>query len=107
MKIYTFDDPKAAVPPRQSGSQQGPQREACVEFVKWSKERHLSSRAAHTALRVLHNREWEVECEKIRDAMRPRIDRMFEPAEKALEEGADVEEVLAALVRTLKRAEEM
>jgi hypothetical protein len=84
-----------------------PQRGACVEFVKFCKEQHLSSRAAHTFLRVLHNHTWEAECETIRESMRPEIDRMFEPAEKALLEGRNCREVLDILVRTLKETENM
>jgi len=84
-----------------------PQRGACVEFVKFCKEQHLSSRAAHTFLRVLHNKPWEDECEKIRESMRPEIDRMFEPAEKALKEGRSCREVLDLLVHTLKETENM
>jgi hypothetical protein len=84
-----------------------PQRGACVEFVKFCKEQHLNSRAAHTFLRVLHNKPWEAECETIRESMRPEIDRMFEPAEKALNEGRNCREVLDLLVHTLKETENM
>jgi hypothetical protein len=83
------------------------QRGACVEFVQFCKEQHLNSRAAHTFLRVLHNDRWEAECEKIRDSMRPEVDRIFEPAEKALKEGANCKQVLAVLVHSLKVAEEL
>jgi hypothetical protein len=84
-----------------------PQRGACVEFVKFCKEQHLNSRAAHTFLRVLHNKTWEAECEKIRESMRPEVDSMFEPAEKALSEGRNCREVLDILVHTLKETENM
>jgi hypothetical protein len=84
-----------------------PQRGACVEFVKFCKEQHLNSRAAHTFLRVLHNKPWEQECEKIREAMRPEVDRIFGPAEKALNEGVNCKEVLAMLVEALKKAEDL
>ncbi|PSH03964.1 MAG: hypothetical protein CXZ00_09100 [Acidobacteria bacterium] len=84
-----------------------PQRETCVEFVKFCKEQHLKSRAAHTFLRVFHNKSWNAECEKIRESMRPEVNRIFEPAEKALNEGANCKEVLALLVRSLKEAEDL
>jgi hypothetical protein len=84
-----------------------PQRGACVEFVKFCKEQHLNSRAAHTFLRVLHNKTWEAECETIRESMRPEVDRMFEPAEKALSEGRNCREILDLLVHALKKAENM
>lgn len=82
-----------------------PTRGACVEFVKFCKEQHLNSRAAHTFLRVLHNKPWDAECEKIRETMRPEVDRLFEPAEKALASGANCREVLDLLVKTLKDVE--
>ncbi len=97
----------AAVPEGQKLPILEPQRGACVEFVKFCKEQHLSSRAAHTFLRVLHNKTWDAECDKIRDSMRPEVDRIFEPAEKALSEGANCKEVLAVLVQSLKKAEEL
>jgi len=83
------------------------QRGACVEFVKFCKEQHLNSRAAHTFLRVLHNKPWEQECEKIREAMRPEVDLIFGPAERALNEGVNCKEVLATLVQALKKAEDL
>lgn len=97
----------AAVPEGQKLHIFEPQRGACVEFVKFCKEQHLYSRAAHTFLRVLRNKTWEAECEKIRSSMRPEVDRIFEPAEKALKEGANCNEVLALLVRSLKQAEDL
>jgi hypothetical protein len=84
-----------------------PQRGACVEFVEFCKEQHLSSRAANTFLRLFHNKTWNAECTKIRESMRPEVDRVFEPAEKALQEGANCKEVLRILVKSLKDAEEL
>jgi hypothetical protein len=84
-----------------------PQRGACVEFVKFCKEQHLNSRAAHTFLRVLHNNRWEAECDHIRESMRPEVNRIFAPAEKALQDGLNCKEVLAVLVESLKKAENM
>lgn len=78
-----------------------------MEFVKFCKEQHLSSRAALTFLRVLHNKTWDAECDKIRESMRPEVDRIFEPTEKALQEGANCKEVLAVLVRSLMEAEKL
>jgi hypothetical protein len=86
-------------------SVQQPQRGACVEFVEFCKEQHLNSRAAHTFLHVLHNKTWEAECNKIRESMRPEVDQIFAPVEKALKEGANCKEVLAVLVRSLKKEE--
>ena len=100
-------NPTAAVPEGQKLSILEPQRGACVEFVKFCKEQHLNSRAANTFLRVLHNKTWEAECDKIRHSMRPEVDRIFEPAEKALKEGANCKEVLALLIRSLKEAEDL
>lgn len=84
-----------------------PQRGACVEFVEFCKEQHLSSRAANTFLRLFHNKTWTEECNKIRESMRPEVDRVFEPAEKALQEGANCKEVLRILVKSLKDAENL
>jgi hypothetical protein len=81
------------------------QRGACLEFVQFCKEQHLNSRAAHTFLHVLHNQTWEKECEKIRESMRPEVDRIFAPIEKALQDGANCREVLALLVDRLNKAE--
>jgi hypothetical protein len=97
----------AATPEGQKLSILEPQRGACVEFVEFCKEQHLRSRAAHTFLRVLHNKTWNAECDKIRESMRPEVDRIFEPAEKALREGANCKEVLALLVSSLKKAEDL
>jgi hypothetical protein len=107
MTTKTLDDTMAAVLEGQKSPIVEPQKGACVEFVKFCKEQHLHSRAAHTFLRVFHNNRWEAECEKIRDNMRPEVDRMFAPAEKALEQGASCKEVLAKLVKSLKKAEEL
>ncbi len=100
-------DQTAAVSEGQNMPVCEPQIGACIEFVNFCKEQHLNSRAAHTFLRVLHNKSWEHECEKIRDSMRPEINLMFEPAEKALREGTDCREALLALIHALKQAEEM
>ena len=100
-------DPTAAVPDEQKLPVAEPQRGACVEFVEFCKEQHLNSRAAHTFLRMLHNQSWETECHHIRDSMRPEVDRIFEPAEKALQDGLNCREVLAVLVHSLKEAEEL
>jgi|GEM_PF-1410912 len=97
----------ATVPEGQSLPVLEPQRGACVEFVKFCKEQHLNSRAANTFLRVLHNKTWDTECETIRESMRPEVERIFEPAEKAMNEGANCKEVLAVLVCSLKEAEEL
>jgi hypothetical protein len=97
--------PKAAVADEQKLPVQQPLRGACVEFVEFCKEQHLNSRAAHTFLHVLHNKTWEAECDTIRESMRPEVDRIFEPAEKALQAGANCKEVLAVLVRSLKAEE--
>jgi len=61
----------------------------------------------NTFLRVLHNKTWEAECHTIRESMRPEVDRIFEPAERALKEGANCKEVLAVLVRSLTAAENL
>jgi len=100
-------DPKAAVPDKQKLPVAEPQRGACIEFVEFCKEQHLNSRAEHTFLRLLHNKAWEAECDKIRQSMSHEVDQLFEPAEKALKEGANCREVLAVLVRSLKQAENM
>jgi hypothetical protein len=97
----------AAVSEGQSLPVLEPQRGACVEFVKFCKEQHLSSRAAQTFLRVLHNKTWEAECDKIRESMRPEVEQIFEPAEKAISEGANCKEVLAVLIRSLQQAERL
>ena len=97
-------EPKPADPEGQSKPPEL-QRGACLEFVKFCKEQHLKSRAAHTFLHILHNQSWEKECEKIREAMRPEVDRIFAPIEKALQEGANCREILALLVDRLNKAE--
>jgi hypothetical protein len=100
-------DPIAVVADEQNALACEPRRGACVEFVKFCKEQHLNSRAAHTFLRVLHNKSWEAECDKIRESMRPEVDHLFEPAEKALKEGKNCMEVLNVLVRTLEENEKL
>jgi hypothetical protein len=106
MTTKTLEKP-AAVSEGQALPVLEPQRGACVEFVEFCKEQHLNSRAAHTFLRVLHNKTWETECDKIRESMRPEVDRIFEPAEKALKDGANCTHVLAVLVESLKKAEDL
>ncbi len=78
-----------------------PQREACMEFVKFCKEQHLRAQAAETFIRVLHNHSWQVECESIREAMRPEIDKIFAPIERDLARGANCQELLQKLVMLL------
>ena len=78
-----------------------PSQGACAEFVKFCKEQHLKARAAETFIRVLHNRNWEAEVSHIREAMRPEVDAVFAPIEKALLEGANCREVMAKLVKAL------
>jgi hypothetical protein len=100
-------DNTAAVPDGQKLPVLETQRGACVDFVSFCKEQHLNSRAANTFLRVLHNKTWEAECHTIRESMRPEVDRIFEPAERALKEGANCKEVLAVLVHSLKEVEDL
>ncbi len=76
---------------------------ACADFVSFCKEQHLKARAAETFIRVLHNKNWEKEVRQIRDAMRPEVDELFHPIEKALQEGAGCREVMAQLVEALKK----
>src|SRR3954451_9401820 len=78
---------------------------ACAEFVKFCKEQHLKARSAETFIRVLHNRNWEAEVSHIREAMRPEVDALFLPIEKALVEGANCREVMAKLVKALHSEE--
>jgi len=80
-------------------------RGACVDFVEFCKEQYLTARAAHTFLHVLHNRNWEAECERIRTSMRPEVDRIFAPVEKSLAEGTNCKDILKHLVETLAKAE--
>jgi hypothetical protein len=81
--------------------EQPSQRGACVEFVKFSKQQHLRAQAAETFIRMLHNHAWKVECDHIREAMRPEIDKMFAPIERDLARGANCQELLAKLVTLL------
>jgi hypothetical protein len=106
MTSKNFDNP-ATIPEGQKLPVLDTQRGACVDFVQFCKEQHLNSRAANTFLRVLHNKTWEAECHTIREAMRPEVDRVFGPAEKALKDGANCKEVLAVLVQSLKEAENL
>lgn len=73
--------------------------------MKFCKEQHLKARAAETFIRVLHNRNWEAEVSHIREAMRPEVDLIFLPIEKALMEGADCRDVMAKLVKALHTEE--
>jgi hypothetical protein len=78
------------------------QRGACAEFVKFCKEQHLRARSAETFIRVLHNKTWEQEVTRIRSAMRPEVEQLFAPIEKALRDGANCREVMAKLVEALR-----
>ena len=80
-------------------------RGACVDFVEFCKEQYLTARAAHTFIRVLHNPNWEAECERIRTSMRPEVDRIFAPIEESLDQGTNCREILKQLVDTLAKAE--
>jgi hypothetical protein len=73
--------------------------------VKFCKEQHLKARSAETFIRVLHNRNWQAEVAHIREAMRPEVDNLFLPIEKALIEGANCREVMAKLVKALHAEE--
>jgi hypothetical protein len=84
-----------------------PSRGACIEFVKFCKEQHLEARAARTFLHILRNKSWDHECDKIRDSMRPEVERLFAPVEKAMAEGANCREILAMLVDQLKHTEDI
>lgn len=77
------------------------QRGACVEFVKLCKERHLQALAAETFLRMLHNHAWQVECKRIRETMRPEIDKMFAPVEQELASGLDCRQLLNKLMKLM------
>ena len=79
-----------------------PQKMMCAEFVQFCKEQYLQARAAQTFLHVLHKKRWEDECHKIREAMRPEIDALFVPSEKAVAEGKDCQALLKDLVMKLK-----
>ena len=76
-------------------------RGACADFVQFCKEQHLKARSAETFIRVLHNKNWEHEVAQIRDAMRPEVEQLFAPIERALREGANCKEVMAKLVKAL------
>ncbi len=95
-------DPIAAEKPKACPPEAIPlSRGTCLEFVRFCKEQHLTARAAHTFLRVLHNKSWEAECDQIREAMRPEVDRIFAPAESALADGANCKDVFDKLVKSL------
>ena len=74
----------------------------CVEFVQFCKEQHLEARAAHTFLHVLHRHAWETERDQIREGMRPEVDALFAPAEKALAEGKDCKDSLKAIIKAVR-----
>jgi hypothetical protein len=74
----------------------------CVEFVQFCKEQHLEARAAQTFLHVLHRHSWETERDRIREGMRPEVDALFAPAEKALAEGKDCKELLNAIIKDVR-----
>jgi hypothetical protein len=96
----TMDLPTATVTPKDiSGA---PQKTMCGEFVQFCKEQHLEARAAQTFLHVLHKKSWEDECHTIREAMRPEIDALFVPVEKAVTEGKDCQMMLKDLIKKLK-----
>jgi hypothetical protein len=96
----TMDLPTAAENPKaQSDS---PNKAMCGEFVQFCKEQHLEARAAQTFLHVLHKKSWDDECHKIREAMRPEVDALFIPVEKALAEGKDCQMMLKELIKKLK-----
>src|SRR5512140_3741138 len=96
MTTKTLDMPKetAAAEPRQP---------LCVEFVKFCKEQYLSSSAAHTFFHVLHNNRWDKECAQIRENMRPEVDALFAPIEKAIAENKDCKDIMQKLIVTLTK----
>jgi len=73
-----------------------------IEFLK---EQYLTAEASRTFLRILHNRGWDSECERIRMNMKPEIDKLFAPAEQALREGRDCQAAIRKLIDTLKARE--
>jgi hypothetical protein len=96
----TMDLPTATQNPKVvSGT---PDKPMCAEFVQFCKEQHLEARAAQTFLHVLHKKTWEDECHNIREAMRPEVEALFVPVEKALAEGKDCQSMLKDLIRKLK-----
>jgi hypothetical protein len=96
----TMDLPTAADNPKIISN--APQKTMCAEFVQFCKEQHLEARAAQTFLHVLHKKSWEDECHNIREAMRPEIDAIFVPVEKAIAEGKDCQVMLKDLIKKLK-----
>ncbi|HYE25577.1 MAG TPA: hypothetical protein VEG32_10305 [Clostridia bacterium] len=79
-----------------------PSQGACADFVSFCKEQHLKARAAETFIRVLHNKNWEGEVTHIQEAMRPEVNQIFAPIEKALRDGANCREVMAKLIEAIK-----
>jgi hypothetical protein len=96
----TMDLPTATENPKVLSD--APQKSMCAEFVQFCKEQHLEARAAQTFLHVLHKKSWEDECHEIRDAMRPEVNTLFAPVEKALAEGKDCQSMLKDLIKKLK-----
>lgn len=81
------------------------QRGASLEFVKFCKDYYARAQAAETFLRMLHNHNWQLECDRIRQAMLPEIDKLFAPIETEIARGANYEEVFKQLVKALKSAD--
>src|SRR3954464_13012947 len=79
-----------------------PAKTMCAEFVQFCKEKHVEAPAAQHFLHVLHKKAWEDECHKIREAMRPEVEALFIPVEKALAEGKDCQLMLKDLIKKLK-----
>jgi hypothetical protein len=96
----TMDLPTATENPKILSD--APTKTMCAEFVQFCKEQHLEARAAQTFLHVLHRKTWEDECHKIREAMRPEVEALFIPVEKALAEGKECQLMLKDLIRKLK-----
>jgi hypothetical protein len=105
MKTKTLESSSTAVLDGQNLPVIEPRRGTCVEFVEYCKEEYLKARAAQTFLRMFHNKSWEAECERIRKTMRPEVDHLFAPTEKALSDGANCKEALDVLLQSMKQAE--
>jgi hypothetical protein len=96
----TMDLPTATENPKILSD--APAKTMCAEFVQFCKEQHLEARAAQTFLHVLHKKTWEDECHKIREAMRPEVEALFVPVEKAVADGKDCQLMLKDLIKKLK-----
>jgi hypothetical protein len=96
----TMDLPTATENPKVLPDTSG--KTMCAEFVQFCKEQHLEAGAAQTFLHVLHKKSWEDECHNIREAMRPEVEALFVPIEKALADGKDCQSMLKDLIRKLK-----